>query len=386
MVIDARNSALPASASARPGHRTFIEALGVAVYLTDADGLITDYNEAAVALWGRRPEVGDAWCGSWRLFWPDGTPLAHDECPMAIALHENRAVRGLEAIAERPDGSRVVFIPYPTPLRDAAGRLTGAVNVLVDITARKSAEEALRASEGELRAALAAKDEFLGLVSHELRTPITTILGNAQILHRSPDTVDSASLATAVADIYREAMRLNRTVEDLLTLARLEGGRLEAEPIVLGHVVRRVVEEYRASSSRDLRIASHAGYQVASGDANLVSQVLRNYLSNAEKYSPPQAAIDVTVEREGHEVVVRVLDRGIGVRADEAERIFEPFYRSSDVGAVGGMGIGLAVCQRLMAAVDGRVWAAPRDGGGSEFAFALRACEDEDDGAGGVSR
>jgi PAS domain-containing protein len=83
--------------------RELLDALPVAVYTTDAAGRITYYNEAAADLWGHRPALGSSeWCGSWKLFWPDGTPLPHDECPMAVALREDRAVRGMEAAAERP--------------------------------------------------------------------------------------------------------------------------------------------------------------------------------------------------------------------------------------------------------------------------------------------
>lgn len=122
--------------------KDLIEALPGAVYTTDAEGRITSYNPAAAELWGRNPELGeDEWCGSWRMYWPDGTPLPHDECPMAIALRENRPIRGAEAVAERPDGVRIPFLAYPTPLRGASGKVTGAVNMLVDITERKRAEE-----------------------------------------------------------------------------------------------------------------------------------------------------------------------------------------------------------------------------------------------------
>src|ERR671922_200692 len=110
-----------------------LEALPVAVYTTDAEGRITFYNQAAAEFWGYRPTLGGLWCGSWKLYWPDGRPLPHDECPMAIALKEGREVRGMTAIAERPDGTRVHFMPYPTPIRDANGRVIGGVNMLVDI-------------------------------------------------------------------------------------------------------------------------------------------------------------------------------------------------------------------------------------------------------------
>ena len=117
--------------------RDLVRALPAAIYTTDARGRITFYNDAAAELWGSRPEIGKSeWCGSWKLYWPDGTPLPHDECPMAVALKTGRAVRGVEAVAERPDGTRVPFMPYPTPLFDASGRLIGAVNMLVDLTDR----------------------------------------------------------------------------------------------------------------------------------------------------------------------------------------------------------------------------------------------------------
>jgi PAS domain S-box-containing protein len=122
--------------------RDLIEALPAAVYTTDAEGRITMFNEAAVKLSGRVPQLGtDSWCVSWKLFRPDGTPLPHDQCPMATALKEGRALRGYEVIAERPDGTRVNVLPFPTPLWDTTGKLVGAVNMLVDITERKRAEE-----------------------------------------------------------------------------------------------------------------------------------------------------------------------------------------------------------------------------------------------------
>jgi PAS domain S-box-containing protein len=126
-------------------YRKVLEALPVAVYATDAGGRITFCNDAALELAGRRPELGsDQWCVSWALYWPDGTPMRHSECPMAIALKEDRPVRGQEILAERPDGTRVPILPYPTPLHDASGKLIGAVNMLEDLTDRKKAQQLLQ--------------------------------------------------------------------------------------------------------------------------------------------------------------------------------------------------------------------------------------------------
>lgn len=137
-VTERHGSSLMAASGTGRQALNLLEAFPLAVYTTDAAGLITFYNEAAAKLWGCRPELGkSAFCGSWKLYRPDGRPLPHDECPMAITLRERRAVHNSEAIAERPDGSRVPFIPYPTPLFDQSGQLIGAINVLVDISDQK---------------------------------------------------------------------------------------------------------------------------------------------------------------------------------------------------------------------------------------------------------
>ncbi|MSO67908.1 MAG: PAS domain S-box protein [Pseudolabrys sp.] len=162
--------------------RELLDALPAAVYTTDAEGRITYYNDTAAELWGHRPTLGfSEWCGSWKLFWPDGTPLPHDECPMAIALKEDRAVRGLEAACERPDGTRVPFIPYPTPLHDESGRLVGAVNMLVDITERKRAEE---------QQALLVRE-----LHHRVRNTLATVQAIMGSTARSADTIEEFKTA-----------------------------------------------------------------------------------------------------------------------------------------------------------------------------------------------
>jgi PAS domain S-box-containing protein len=122
-----------------------LDELPAAIYVTCAKGVITHYNRACIAFAGRTPRIGqDSWCVTWKLYTEEGQFLPHDRCPMAVAIREKRAVRGIEAVAVRPDGTRVSFRSYPTPLLDEAGNLIGAVNLLVDVTARKQAQ-ALRA-------------------------------------------------------------------------------------------------------------------------------------------------------------------------------------------------------------------------------------------------
>jgi len=138
--------------------RAMIDALPAAIYTTDAEGRLTHFNPAAVEFSGRIPEIGtDQWCVSWKLLHPDGRPMPHDECPMAIALKEGRVIEGAEAIAQRPDGTQRWFTPYPTLLRDGQGKIIGGINMLVDITARKQAEEAT----GYLAAIVSSSDDAI---------------------------------------------------------------------------------------------------------------------------------------------------------------------------------------------------------------------------------
>jgi PAS domain S-box-containing protein len=136
--------------------RDALEALPVAIYLTDAAGKIVFSNQAAADLAGRRPVIGtDEWCVSWRLFSPDGAPLPHDACPMAVALRERRPVRGQEIVAERPDGARIAVMPFPTPLFDEHGSLVGAVNMLMDVSVSKQLTQSLEEQVGQRTQALA---------------------------------------------------------------------------------------------------------------------------------------------------------------------------------------------------------------------------------------
>ncbi|HEX5822893.1 MAG TPA: ATP-binding protein [Candidatus Limnocylindrales bacterium] len=361
-----------ADVDAETPYRAFLDAVAVAVYTTDIDGRITFFNQAAVDLWGRRPEIGEEWCGSLRLFHLDGRPMRHDECPMAIALKEHRAVRGAVAYAERPDGRRVAFKPYPTPLRDADGTMIGAVNVLVDVTDRLNAEESLRTTADALRASNAVKDEFLGLISHELRTPVTTIYGNATLL------ADRAELGererTMVGDIMGDSDRLLRIVENLLQLTRLgAGSELDLEPQVLAHVVHRAVASYRRRHpDREVRLTTTPPSAVVDGDATAIELLIENLLSNADKYSPTSEPIDVVIECRDDEACLHVLDRGIGIAADAAGAVFTTFFRTDEARRkASGMGVGLAVCKRIVEAQGGRIWAGPRDGGGADVGFSL---------------
>lgn len=127
--------AIDAAARSDDERGSVLDRIPVPVYITDADGFVTYWNQASAEFAGREPQLGeDRWCVTWRLFSTTGDPLPHDQCPMAEAIHKQAPVRGKIAIAMRPDGTRSAFRAYPTPLLDESGRLTGAVNLLIDVS------------------------------------------------------------------------------------------------------------------------------------------------------------------------------------------------------------------------------------------------------------
>jgi PAS domain-containing protein len=112
-----------------------LDTFPIAIYATDTDGFITYFNPACIDFAGRKPTVGlDRWCVTWKLYTSEGEFLPHERCPMAVAIRTKRAVRGMTAMAERPNGVRIRFLPFPTPVVSDSGELLGAVNMLVDVT------------------------------------------------------------------------------------------------------------------------------------------------------------------------------------------------------------------------------------------------------------
>ncbi|HEY8438164.1 MAG TPA: ATP-binding protein [Candidatus Limnocylindrales bacterium] len=285
---------------------------------------------------------------------------------LAVPIIRNGVGIGLLEIDSTEVGA---FDEHHEALLQAVVRVvSGAVEV--------AAHHAEERRAGELR------DAFIGVISHELRTPVTTIYGLARILRRRDSTLDPATREQALVDVEEEADRLTRLIEDLLVLSRAERGRVEVdlEPINLARLVRHIADaESERHPGRRYAFRSGPDLQLVAGESTYVEQVVRNFLSNAAKYSPPGSTIEIELEGGAGESIVRVLDRGIGVDEAATVEAFELFYRTPDAARVAsGAGIGLFVCRHLIEAMGGRVWIRPRDGGGTEAGFTLPAVEVDD--------
>ena len=225
------------------------------------------------------------------------------------------------------------------------------------------------------------RDRFIDVLSHELRTPVTAIFGGTQVLMSRDGTLDAATKNELLADVGGEADRLQRMIENLLILARVERGAdvLEVSPVLLHRLLPEVIgREVSMWPALTLHSEIPVSIPLVSGDEASIALVIRNLLSNAAKYAGPDATVRVTVAADGpDEVTVRVEDDGPGIAAAEVERLFDLYFRSGASDSAPGSGIGLFVCRQLVVAMGGRIWAKPGEAGGAEFGFSLPLWQEE---------
>ncbi|HEV2363203.1 MAG TPA: PAS domain S-box protein [Caulobacteraceae bacterium] len=257
--------------------RRILDELPAPIYAADAAGRITYYNEAAAQMWGHRPLLGTSeWCGSWKLYWPDGRPLAHSDCPMAMALRERRPIRGIHAVAERPDGTRAPFMANPTPLFDARGRLVGAVDMLVDLT------ESARAEELAQRLAAIVTNTQVAIVGKNLDGVIESWNGAAEQLfgYSANEAVGQSIMMLIPPDRHDEEaeilarLRRGERVEIYETLRRRKDGSLvdvslcvspirNAAGIVIGaSKIARDISERRRADERQLLLLREMNHRI----------------------------------------------------------------------------------------------------------------------------
>lgn len=360
-------------------YRTLFDLVPVAVYAIDSAGVIKNFNSRAAELWGRQPALGDTderFCGSYKLFRPDGTFMPHAECPMALvvtgALSE---VRDAEVIIERPDGSRITVVVNIRPHKNPRGDVIGAINCFYDVTERKVAEEALRDSDRR-------KDEFLAALGHELRNPFAAITTAAALLE--PRIGSDAAAKRPLDVIARQSRHVSRLVDDLVDRARIGRGKLQLETqlVDLRSVVTEIIDV--KWGQRD-HLRRHS-VSVDLGDVPLfveadpirLAQVFRNLIDNAAKFTPDGGRISVTATAKDGSVNIDVRDTGIGLPADQLQDIFDPFTQLPHPNdpSQRGLGLGLSLVRGLTELHGGTVHAASAGAGqGSCFTVCLPAAQ-----------
>lgn len=331
-------------------YRTLFDLCPVAVYSCDASGVILKFNHHAAELWGRAPAIGDTderFCGSFKMFRPDGTFMPHEQCPMAdVFSGKISEVRDSEVIIERPDGSRVTVAVNIRPLKNAHGEIMSAINCFYDITERKQAENQLVDSLNRERELAEFRERFIGILGHDLRTPLASIVMAAGMLLERGQLDEQD--AKTVARIIRSDQRMSEMIAQLLDLtrARLGGGLpIERKPTDIREIVRHVADEFGATIQQEIH-GDVAGFW----DRGRLAEALSNLVGNAIEYATRGTAVVIKAHAEDVDIVVEVSNQGDPIPADVLPFIFEPFRRARphEKSATGNLGLGLYIAHEIV--------------------------------------
>jgi signal transduction histidine kinase len=275
-------------------------------------------------------------------------------------------MHGVLAVLRRPDGKAVWMSNSAAPICTPDGQRVGAVGTATDVTA-------LYAMQQE-------REMFLHTISHDLRSPLTVIQGYAQLLRDTLLREECGASAGLMCDeVLKGAQRMNRMIEALVDMARLDGGQMLPKvcPLPLGPCVQQLLSRFRGARLKGelaperLTIEIPADLPPVLVDPDLLERILLNLLTNAMKYSPPESPVTLAASRTGGEVLISVTDRGAGIAAADQPRLFERFYRPQGFRRADSVGLGLYITRMLVEAQGGRIRVESEPGKGSTFSFSL---------------
>lgn len=355
--------------AAAEGHaqqmRALFKSLAEGVTVVDAKGRVLLRNEAAAEITGVAGLEGQQVChhpAAWRLLGLDRTPLPSALYP-ARRLLRGEPLGEVEYILERADGTWRRVVCAGGTVRDERGRVALAVMTLRDVTSLRQLE--------------AAKDDYLQVLAHELCNPLAAAMGLVQLVARRLGVRGDRRCQEYLALAESELDRLNGLIADIITGYRVSGGHLPLDlgPVDLVDVLAQALRPYSLKAHRHRFIVSPPPSPeiVVIGDARRLIEVISNLLSNAIKYSPSGRSIWISVAIQNGNAVVRVEDEGIGIPPDQLEKVFEGFYRATNLTnrQPGGLGLGLYISRDMARRHGGDLWAANRPGGGTAMCLKL---------------
>ncbi|WP_242342034.1 PAS domain-containing protein [Anaeromyxobacter terrae] len=339
-----------------------LRTLPVGVILAGPDGRAASSNDHARQIWG-----GDAALDAYRGAWAEtGLALAPGDWAIQRAVLRGETVTGELIDIVRFDGERATILNNAAPIRDAFGRITGAVAAFQDVTETRRAQQ-------EAEDAVRRRDEVLAIVSHDLRTPLSAIVMGARMLGGAL-AADPERVRTTAARIASSGDRMNRLIGDLLDLTSLERGGLSMHrqplaPRTLAREAADVIRPQAEAKGLEVRCRAPEELPLVSCDHDRVLQVLGNLTSNAVK-ATAEGHVAIAAIAHGDQVVFEVRDTGPGIPAEELPHVFDRFRRGRSA-PYAGTGLGLAIARALIEAHGGRIWAESTPGAGTVVRFAL---------------
>jgi PAS domain S-box-containing protein len=332
------------------------------VFTVDRELRILTFNPAAEKILGwREKEVIGRPCAE--IFKDEDGASSSQEALLSEAMRKAQPVtsvkEGHPVIIK--DGQQIFIASNVIPLLDLDGQVVGAMVAFRDASAEMELDH--------------MKSGFITMVSHELRSPLSHIIASAELIREA--NLSSDQQQDLLNIVHAQSNRLNKFVAQILDVSLLEAGtvKVEKKPVALKPMIEQIIAafEIRASTHR-FELIVPEGPTLVVGDEGKIQTVLDNLLENAVNYSPKGSRVSIEVsDRDKKEAVISVIDEGIGIPANQLERIFERFHRvnASDDQEQYGYGLGLYINKRLIEIQGGRIWAESEVERGSRFSFSL---------------
>lgn len=345
-----------------------------AIISSTIDGTITSWNKGAERLYGYLAE--EILGRSFEVLRPTerDDPLRKERI---AAVQAGMAVEPFETARQRRDGSTVDVAITLSPIRDRAGTVIGLSSIARDITARKQAEATLAAALSAAEAANQAKSHFLAVMSHELRTPLQAVLGYSEFLLAESATAFTVEQREDLRFIQQGGQRMLSLISQLLDLSRVEAGRLDVmlQPVDVAVIVEQVRQDIAPLANAkglDVRIDVPSDMPPVLGDADRLRQILLNLAGNAVKFTE-QGKLEITARTSEDGAAIVVRDSGSGIAPEALPHIFEMFHQVDSYLSRrhGGVGLGLAIAQKLAELMDGQISVESQLGVGSTFTLEM---------------
>lgn len=335
------------------------------IVIFDGKGVIVGFNPASTRLTGHTSAeaIGQSFTQIVRVVTPEGISLAALS-PVKAVLSEGKTITKAEQLLEDKQAERLwVEVSY-SPIFDSAGRVTSGIAIIRNVQKDKEVEE--------------VKSDFISIVSHELRTPLSAIKGFLSMVLQKDFGELNDKQFHYLNRVYQSNQRMIDLVEDLLDASSIESGKinLAQNPLALESIITEVVTELASKGFEKqitLRVNRKQRLPLILADETRLRQILVNLVDNAIKYSFPRSEVIVDFKVVGDELVTSVSDTGVGITANQIDRVFNKFGRIYNPMSVqsGGTGLGLYIVKRLVESHGGRIWVSSREGRGSRFSFTL---------------
>ncbi len=348
--IDERKKSEEALRQSEERFRALSETSPVGVGVSSSEGVLLYTNPSYELILGyERGELVGRKASS--LYWNP-----NDRQSWVSSMNENGVIRDFETRLKKKDGTPVWVSINVTPILYVGER--AVMGTIQDITARKKTDE--------------LKDDFIGMVSHELRTPLTVFLSSVQVA--MIEEISKEEIRELLEDAVTSAKSMAHLVDNMIELSRYQANRLSLNTRMMdvAAVTREVITRERTEKGHDFLVDIDEDLPLLKADQVRLELVLKNLINNAIKYSPPKTQIHISAKKDGAFIMIGVTDQGEGLSQADQAKLFQSFERLRETSLTNpGLGLGLLVCQRLVEAHGGRIWAESEIGHGSTFWFTL---------------